>query len=150
MAKRRGHTKSGRLVKRRRISKKRPLKKRRQRKSGRRRGRSQIGRGKSKFGRAICRLRRLSPNQQVKALSSSNDSFVRSLCSKVKKLRHAKLSPQLSQRLRRNAKTIRKLINAKTSMSKKRKILSQRGGIAPLLLAALPALGSLLGGLFRG
>jgi len=100
----------------------------------------------AKFNRAICRLRRMTPSQQIKALSSSNAPFLRSLCANVKKLKHAKLPSGISQRLRRNAKTIRKLIHRKTTMGSKRKILSQRGGIAPLLLAALPALGSILGG----
>ena len=96
--------------------------------------------------RAIFRLRRLNRSQQIKALSASNNAFLRSLCANVKKLKKAELPAKVSRRLRRNAKTIRKLISGKTSMKSRRKMLSQRGGIAPLLLAALPALGSILGG----
>ena len=100
---------------------------------------------RSNFSSALCQLKRLKGNQQRQAMSMANDSFIRQFCSRVKKLKHAKLSPKLERKLRRHRKKLRMLASTKTSISKKRKSLSQRGGLFPLLLAALPALGSIAG-----
>ena len=85
---------------------------------------------------------------QLKALQSANDKFIRQFCGQVKRLKYAKVSPSLRKRLQKQRKKIHKLISSKTSMKSKRKMLSgQKGGFLPLLLAALPALGSIAGGL---
>ena len=104
----------------------------------------------SKFRRAVMRLRSLKRNQQSQAIGMANDSFIRQMCSQIKKLRYKKLKGRNTKALKRHSKTLRKLVNSKTSISSKRKILSQRGGIFPLLTpilmaAAGPALGGLAG-----
>ena len=121
----------------------------RKRGSKRTRKRSRKQGQNSKFNQALRRLKGLKGKDQIKAIALSNDTFVRQLCRHVKKLRRAKLSPSLAKRLRRHSKKLRKLVNAKTSMKSKRKILTQKGGIAPLLLAAIPALGSIVGAIIR-
>ena len=105
----------------------------------------------SKFSDAFCQLKKLKGKQQGQAMSMANDSFIRQFCSRVKKLKYAKLPPKLESKLRRHRKKLRMLTNSKTSISKKRKALSQRGGaFLSLLAAALPILGPLLGHAFKG
>lgn len=95
---------------------------------GRKKAKSRKGDKGLKFRRAICRLRRLKSHHQVAAINSSSDAFIRQLCSRIKKARRASLPPKASFELRRSAKAIRKLINPRTKISKKRQILTQRGG----------------------
>lgn len=100
-----------------------------------------------KFNATLSRLRKLSPTQRRQAMTIANDKFIRQLLSNVKKLRNANLHPSMSKKLKRHSTTLRKLVNDRTSLKAKRKVLSQRGGFLPLLLAALPAVGSIVGGL---
>ena len=92
------------------------------------------------FSRAICQLKQMKANDQREAMSMANNAFIRQFCSNVKKLKHAKLTPKLEGKLRRHKAKLRMLANNKTGIKRKRKVLSQRGGILPLLMAALPAL----------
>ena len=98
---------------------------------------------RSNFSSALCQLKRLKGKDQSRAMSMANDSFIRQFCSRVKKLKNAKLTPKLSTKLRRHRKKLRMLTNTRTSIKRKRKALSQRGGIFPLLMAALPAIASI-------
>lgn len=105
-------------------------------KRGKKRGKKSC---KSNFSKALCQLKRLRGNEQSRAMSMANDSFIRQFCARVKKLKYAKLSPKLEKKLRRHRQKLKMLANAKTSIKRKRKALSQRGGIFPLLMAAIPA-----------
>ena len=99
-----------------------------------------------KFISTLHRLKKLRPRQRNQAIQLANNKFIRDFVSGVKQLRNARLKPSMRTRLKRQAKNLRKFVNSKTSIGTKRKMLVQRGGFAPLLLAALPALGSILGG----
>ena len=99
-----------------------------------------------KFISTLRRLKKLRPHQRNQAIQLANNKFIRDFVSGVKQLRNARLKPSMRTRLKRQAKNLRKFVNSKTSIGTKRKMLVQRGGFAPLLLAALPALGSILGG----
>lgn len=117
------------------------------RKTHRRRHRRRASKGQDNFMKLIHRLRKLKAPQRQQAMKVANDKFIRDLCTRVKTLRKAKgIQPSLRKKLKRHVKTLRKLTNSKTALKTKRKMLSQRGGFLPLLLAALPALGSILGG----
>ena len=101
-----------------------------------------------KFNVTLKRLRKLNPFQRRSAMQVANDKFIRHFVSQVKKLKRATgLQPSLKTKLKRHTKALRKLTNQRTSMKSKRKMLSQRGGFLPLLLAALPAIGSIAGGI---
>ena len=114
--------------------------KRRQRKRVKQRG--------GKFNAILKRLRKLNPYQRRSAIEVANDKFIRHFVTQVKKLKRATgLQPSLKTKLKRHTKALRKLTNQRTSMKSKRKMLSQRGGFLPLLLAALPAIGSIAGGI---
>lgn len=115
------------------------------RKTNRRRRRAP--KRKDKFINLVRRLRQLKGPQRQQAMKMANNKFIRDLCARIKQLRKAKgLQPSLKRKLKRHSKALRKLANTKTAMKTKRKMLSQRGGFLPLLLAALPAVGSILGG----
>jgi hypothetical protein len=80
-------------------------------------------------------------------MSIANNKFIRDFSAQVKKLRTRKDIPTaIRKKLKRHSLRLRKLANKRTSVAAKRKILSQRGGFLPLLLAALPAVGSIIGG----
>ena len=102
-----------------------------------------------KFTQAFQRLRKLNKNDQLIAMGVSNNAFIRQFCNQVKKLRSAPVSAKLRKRLQQQGKALRKLIDAKTAIHSKRMMLSQRGGIFPLLMAALPALGSVVGSIIN-
>lgn len=104
-----------------------------------------------KFFLALNRLKRLKSGQQREALQHANDAFIRQMCTQVKKLRHTTLPLALAKRMQRQKKILNKFVLPKTSTRVKRKILTQRGGaILPLLLTALPAIGSMVGNLLGG
>ena len=102
----------------------------------------------NKFNVTLKRLKSLRPNHRRQAIEIANDKFIRHFINQVKKLRRANnLRPALKARLKRNATKLRKLTNKRGSLKIKRKMLTQRGGFLPLLLAALPAIGSIAGGI---
>lgn len=104
----------------------------------------------TKFNVALSKLKRMKQAQQVQAVRMSNNAFIRQLSNHVKHLRYAPLSPALKKKLQRQKTKLRKLVNARTSTQVRRKMLTQRGGFLPLLLAALPAVGSLVGNIISG
>ena len=103
----------------------------------------------TKFHIALTKLRKLNRAQQIQAMKMSNDAFIRQFSNHIKRLRHAPLSPAMKKRLQRQQKKLRKLVNARTSLQVKRKMLTQRGGFLPLLFAALPAIGSMVGSIIQ-
>ena len=101
----------------------------------------------SSFGTVLKKVLRLTPSQRVQAMKIANTKFINDLTRQVKKLQYARVPPRLLRRLRRQTKKLRKFTNRKTTLLAKRRMLAQqRGGFLPLLLAALPAIGSIVGG----
>ena len=91
---------------------------------------------------------KLSASQRLQAMKVANNKFINDLSNQVKKLRRARISPKIRKRLSQQSKNLRKFTSRKTPVSAKRRMLTQqRGGILPLLFAALPALGSIVGGI---
>lgn len=102
----------------------------------------------NKFNVTLKRLKSLRANQRRQAIEIANDKFIRHFIGQVKKLRRANnLRPAIKARLKRNAQKLRKLTGKTGSLKSKRQMLVQRGGFLPLLLAALPAIGSIAGGI---
>ena len=96
---------------------------------------------KAMFRQIILRLRKMKSSQRTKVLRMVNNKFIHDLCQHTRKLRHAKLTPATRKTLSRYRKQLRKLINKKSSLKTKRKLLSQRGSfIGPLLGALIPTL----------
>ena len=102
----------------------------------------------NKFCYVIKQLQRLDAPQQRQAIEIASDNFIRDFWIHVKKLKRAHgLKQSLKRKLKRNRVALRKLTNKNVSLKCKRQMLAQRGGFLPLLLAALPAIGSIAGGI---
>lgn len=116
-----------------------------------RRGGSQRGGRAAKFRSVIKQLKHLKAPQRVKAMKVANNKFIKHMCGEVRRLKYKPLPSPVQSRMKQNAKKIRKLINGKTSMLAKRRMLTQRGGFLPLLLGALaaPIVGPLVGRVAR-
>ena len=102
---------------------------------------------KSSFRTVFKKVMKLRPAQRVQAMKIANNKFIKDLSSQVEKLQHARVSSNMQKRLKRQSKKLRKFTNSKTTLVTKRRMLAQqRGGFLPLLMAALPAIGSIIGG----
>ena len=108
----------------------------------------QVGRKNTSSFRAVLKkVEKLTPSQRVQAMKIANNKFINELTRHVQKLQYAHVPPNMQRRLKRQARKLRKFTNRKTTVLTKRRMLThQRGGFLPLLLAALPALGSIVGG----
>lgn len=102
---------------------------------------------KSSFPTIWKKVMKLSPLQRIEAMRIANNRFINDLTREIRKLRHSHVSPGMQKRLKRQSRKLRTFINARTPISTKRRMLTQqRGGFLPLLMAALPAIGSIVGG----
>ena len=130
------------------MSKARYTKKRSARRSSRRLKRHSSQKGAT-FHRALLRLKKLKGRQQSQAIGMANDTFIRQMCQGVKKLRYSKkVNRQSARRLHRHRANLRQLVSPRLSVHKKRKLLSQRGGILPALVPLLlSAIGPVAGGI---
>ena len=100
------------------------------------------GRASPKFNHALGQLKKLKASQQRQALSMANNAFIRQFVNHIKKLKHVKLSPATRKVFRKHKKTVRKLANSRTSMSKRRNMLSQKGSGALFnFIKSLPIIG---------
>ena len=104
-------------------------------------------RSNTKFRSALLQLKRLKPHHQCEAMKMANNGFIRQMCTHVKKLRRTKLNGKQIQSLKRHRNKLRALANANVSLTRKRKLLSQRSGFLPLLI---PLLGSIVGPTIKG
>lgn len=96
--------------------------------------RSQRRKKPDKFQKALIQLKRLPKSKLPQAMRMANNSFIRQFCSRINRLKHAKVNANRSKVLRSNKTKLRKLVSKRTSIQSKRKLLSQRGGFLPLLL----------------
>lgn len=97
------------------------------------------------FSQAVKRLKKLKVKEQRQAIAMANDTFIRHLCRELKMLRHIKLTPKKRQALQKHRKKLQRLINSRTAMSKRRHILTQKGGgLLKSILSAIPIVGSVV------
>ena len=110
---------------------------------------------KKKFVTAIKKLRKMRPKDQRLRVSMSSKEFINDLTSFLRKIRNrSDLVPKKHKRTLSNLKkSLLTLVNSKTSLTKKRSILSgqnlrkkekkhrggQRGGILPILIPIITA-----------
>ena len=99
----------------------------------------------SKLMVAFQKLKRMKPHHQREAIKMCNANFIQQLCTQVKKMRNKPLPSKIARRMKTQKKNLQKFIRVKTSTNTRRKMLSQRGGFLPLLIAALPAVGAMVG-----
>ena len=99
---------------------------------------------RSNFAHALRRLKSLKPSEQRQAMSMANNSFIRLFCKELNKLKHAKLPRKSREVLRKHRKQLRQLMRSK-SMSKRRHILTQKGGgFLKDVLLKIPIVGNIL------
>ena len=82
------------------------------------------------FVKAIFSLHKMSKQKQAEAIMQASPQFIRDICHVLSILRnHPNLmNAKLRKRIEPHVKSFRKLINKKTSIAKKRLILSQKIG----------------------
>ena len=81
-------------------------------------------------------------------MEMANNDFIRQMCIHIKKLRTQRnLKPQQIAALKRHAPKLRALVNTKVPLTKKRSLLTQRGGFLPMIA---PLLMSVAGPVLRG
>lgn len=94
-----------------------------------------------------------SPQKRKDILAHSSPDFLQALCEIALNLLKGNipLSGSQYQKLKRQKKIIRLLADKKTSLNRKRQVLKKQTGgfLFPLLSAAVPILGNLLGGIFQ-
>ena len=99
----------------------------------RRRRKQTAKRKNSKFSKAISSLRKMRPNERHDAIRHANDRFIRDLCSKLGKLKRKKLTEEERKFVKKHKSKLKVLCNRRNSIAKKRRMLSQKGGLLPLL-----------------
>ena len=104
----------------------------------------------TKFQNALLHLKRLPKRKQQQAISIANNKFINQLCSHVKRLKYAKLNARQQKLVRKQRSNLQTLVNKRTSIQRKRQLLSQRGGFLPFLIPLIasvvaPALGAVIG-----
>ena len=97
---------------------------------------------KKQFKQALARLRRMTPVKQREAVWGASNVFVNDVVNFMKKIRHKGhlVKPSHRKILKRHRLKLRKLVHPKTSMHRKRMILSQKGGFLSILLPIIVAL----------
>lgn len=93
----------------------------------------------SKLVLTLKKLRTLPLLEQRRQLQLANPKFVRDLSTATRKARYANISPALRKKLKRHRKALRTFANPRVSVSRKKRVLTQRGGIFPLLVPAIVA-----------
>lgn len=115
------------------------------RKTKAKRSKQRHNRSSSNFSNAIRKLKKLKANDQREAIKMANDTFIRQFCQEIKLLKRAKLSPKKRKALKKHKKQLQRLVNARTSASKQRHILTQKGGgILKSILSSIPIVGSVI------
>ena len=115
--------------------------------SVKRRKKTQSG---TKFAKTIHQLKKLPQRNRLQALQLANDSFIREFCNHVKRLKHKSLTPKQLKFIRAHKAKLRKLVNTRTSVQAKRRLLSQKGGFLGLLPLVASVAAPLIGKLFSG
>ncbi len=92
---------------------------------------------------SLLRLKQLKKHDRRQAISMANNHFIRQLCQHVKKLKRAKVSSKAKKNLQRHRSGLKTLLNKRTTMTKRRAMLTQRGGgILDTILSSIPVVGT--------
>lgn len=99
----------------------------------------------SSFILALKRLKKLKASERSQAMNMANATFIRQFCEQLRKLKRAKLSPTNRKIFQQNKKLLQQLANKRTTLSKRRRMLSQSGGgILKSILSAIPIVGTVM------
>ena len=100
-----------------------------------------VSRAPRKLLNTLTKLRKLPLTQQHRQLQLANGKFVKDLSSAARKVRYAKvkLAPTVRKKLTQHRKALQTFVNPRTSLRKKKQVLTQRGGIIPALIPIIVA-----------
>lgn len=93
-------------------------------------------------------LSKLKPKQTKLLIRHANNDLVKCVCECMQNVANGvvHISPATKMKLSKHRNKIRKIINKRTKIAKKKKLLEQSGGFLPLLLAPIVGLlGSVVG-----
>ena len=98
----------------------------------------------------LTKLNKLGPSGRKKYFKTCSKDCIVKICECVKNLlnNNLKIQPSHLKKLSRHKHTLRSLALKKTSLAKRKQLLQRGGFIGALLPAIIPAIASLLGGLF--
>lgn len=106
---------------------------------------------KPKFKVAIRQLQRMNTKRQRQSVYHSSNQFIKDFASAIAKLRNKPhlVSAKHAKEMQRHRRKLQLLARKGASIKRKRKVLNQRGGIAPFLIpiiaASIGAAGSVAG-----
>ena len=81
----------------------------------------------SSFKTVLGKIKKLRPDQRTQAMKLANNKFINDSIREVKKLKHARVTPNMTKRLQHQSRKLNKFISRKTSMISRRRMLTQRG-----------------------
>jgi hypothetical protein len=98
----------------------------------------------------LTKLKKLGPNARKKFFKTCNKDCIVKVCECIKNVLNSNLKIKSShlKKLSRHKQTLRALASKSTSLTKRKQLLQRGGFIGALLPAIIPAVASLLGGLF--
>jgi hypothetical protein len=104
----------------------------------------------SDIHRELVKLKRLSLKERKHFFKSCSKECISKVCECIKNVLNAnlKIKPAHLRKLSRHKQTLRVLALKNTSLARRKKLLQKGGFLSILLPALIPALASLLGGLF--
>ena len=99
----------------------------------------------------LSKLKRLGTRGRKKFFKTCSKDCVVKICECIKNVLNANLQikPTHLKKLSRHRQTLRALASKKTSLVKRKRLLQKGGFIGALLPAIIPAIASLLGGIFN-
>jgi hypothetical protein len=104
----------------------------------------------SDIHRELVKLKRLSIKQRKNFFKTCSRDCIIKVCECIKNVLNAnlKIKPSHLRKLSRHKHTLRALALKNTSLTRRKKLLQKGGFLSLLLPAIIPAIASLLGGLF--
>ena len=106
---------------------------------------------KSKLIHAMNKLKNMGGSRRVEEVAAAPDRLIRDMSTALRKVRKRKvtLPKSLAKQVKKHAKALRILSNPRVSITKKRKVMSQKGGgILGTIASLIPVVGPILGNLF--
>ena len=106
-----------------------------------------------RFHEAIKRLHRMNPRKRNTVIAGSSNQFIRDFSNAMRKIRKQPhlVAANQKKKLQRHKRKLRQLVNSRTPIHVKRRLLTQKGGfvissiLVPLIAAAIGAAGSVAG-----
>ena len=96
----------------------------------------------------LTKLKKLGPNARKKFIKTCSKDCIVKVCECIKNNSNLKIKSSHLKKLSRHKHTLRSLALKSTSLAKRKQLLQRGGFIGALLPAIIPAVASLLGGLF--